>query len=241
MRTMTLFESFESSGDVSLRNLFDGTCDGDGLSVLTIEKLATVLTRGGWPASIGEKESVALRRIYDYVDAVINIDVSRVDGIDKNPSRVRALMRSLARNASTMANMTTIRNDIAGDEDTISEKMISLYLKALRRIYVVEDLPSWNPAIRLKTALRTSPKRHFIDPSIATAILRVTPDSLLNDFNTFGLLFESLCIRDLRVYAQSIDGEVFHYRDKSGLESDAIVHLKDGRWRQLRLKWEDKK
>jgi predicted AAA+ superfamily ATPase len=236
MRTMTLFESLESSGDVSLGGLFDGKCNGDGLSMLTIEKLAAALTRGGWPASVGEKESVALKRVYDYVDAVINVDVSRVDGVEKSPARVRALMRSLARNVSTMANMMTIRNDIAGDEDTISEKTIASYLNALRRIYVVEDLPAWNPAMRSKTALRTSPKRHFIDPSIATAVMRATPDSLLGDFNTFGLLFESLCIRDLRVYAGAIDGEVFHYRDKSGLEADAIVHLKDGRWGAIEVK-----
>jgi predicted AAA+ superfamily ATPase len=236
MRTMTLYESLESGGDISLKALFDGTCDGDGLSALSIEQLAFALTRGGWPASIGEKGSVALRRVYDYVDAVINIDISRVDDIEKNPARVRALMRSLARNISTTANMTTIRNDIAGDEDTISEKTIASYLNALRRIYVVEDLPAWNPAVRSKTAIRTSPKRHFIDPSIAAAVLRATPDSLLADFKTFGFLFESLCVRDLRVYAQSIDGEVFHYRDKSGLEADAVIHLKDGRWGAAEVK-----
>jgi predicted AAA+ superfamily ATPase len=145
-------------------------------------------------------------------------------------------MRSLARNVSTMASITTIRDDIGGDEETISEKTISSYLNALRRIFVVEDLPAWNPAMRSKTALRTSPKRHFIDPSIATAVLRATSDSLLRDFNTFGLLFESMCIRDLRVYAGAIDGEVFHYRDKSGLEADAIVHLKDGRWGAIEVK-----
>jgi predicted AAA+ superfamily ATPase len=177
-----------------------------------------------------------MQRAKAYVDSVIESDISRVDGIEKNPRRVRLLMRSLARNVSTTANMATIRNDIAGDEDTISEKTIAIYLNALRRIYVVEDLPAWNPAMRSKTALRTSPKRHFADPSIATAALRATPDSLLNDFNTFGLLFESLCIRDLRVYAQAIDGEVFHYRDKRGLEADAIVHLKDGRWGAIEVK-----
>jgi predicted AAA+ superfamily ATPase len=236
MRPMTLFESLESSGDVSLKALFDEDCGGEGLSALSVERIAYALTRGGWPASIGEKESSALRRVYDYVDAVINIDVSRVGGVEKSPARVRALMRSLARNISTMANFTTIRNDIAGDEDTISEKTISSHLNALRRIYVVEDLPAWNPAMRSKTALRTSPKRHFTDPSIAAAVLRATPDSLLADFNTFGLLFESLCVRDLRVYAQAIDGEVFHYRDKSGLEADAVVHLRDGRWGAVEVK-----
>jgi predicted AAA+ superfamily ATPase len=236
MRPMTLFESLESSGDVSLKSLFDNTGDGEGVSFLTIEKLAFALTRGGWPASVGEKESVALRRVHDYVDTVIHTDVSRVDGVERNPARMRALMRSLARNVSAAVNLTTIRNDIAGDEDTISDKTISSYLNALRRIFVVEDLPAWNPAMRSKTALRTSPKRHFTDPSVATAVLRASPAGLLGDFNTFGLMFESLCVRDLRVYAQAIDGEVFHYRDKSGLEADAIVQLRDGRWGAVEVK-----
>lgn len=236
MRPMSLFESLESSGEVSLKLLFDGDSNVEGFSNLTIERLAFVLARGGWPASVGERDDITLKRVYDYVDAVINLDVSRVDGVEKNPARVRALMRALARNISTMANQTTIRNDIAGDEDTISEKTIASYLNALRRIFVVEDLPAWSPAMRSKTTIRTSPKRHFIDPSIATAVLRATPDILLDDFNTFGLLFESLCIRDLRVYAQTLDGEVFHYRDKNGLEADAIIHLKDGRWGAVEVK-----
>jgi predicted AAA+ superfamily ATPase len=142
----------------------------------------------------------------------------------------------LARNVSTAATITTIRDDIAGGGDSLSEKSISAYLNALRRIFVVEDLSAWNPALRSRTAVRTSPKRHFVDPSIAAAALRASPDSLLSDFNTFGLLFESLCIRDLRVYAQAIDGDVFHYRDKSGLEADAIVHLRDGRWGAVEVK-----
>jgi predicted AAA+ superfamily ATPase len=156
--------------------------------------------------------------------------------VEKNPARVRALMRSLARNIATTANMTTIRNDIAGSEESITEKTIAVYLNALRRIFVIEDLPAWNPALRSKTTLRTSPKRHFIDPSIAAAVLRAAPDNLLDDFSTFGFLFESLCVRDLRIYAQAIDGEVFHYRDKSGLETDAIVQLKDGRWGAIEVK-----
>jgi len=236
MRPMSLFESLESNGTISLKSLFDGYFDAESISSLTIEALAFALSRGGWPASIGKKESVALKQVYDYVDAVINIDVSRVDDIEKNPARVRALMRSLARNISTTAGIITIKDDIAGNDETISEKTISAYLNALRRIFVVEDLPAWNPAMRSRTAIRTSSKRHFVDPSIAAAVLRATPDSLLQDFNTFGLLFESLCIRDLRVYAQSIDGDVFHYRDKNGLEADAIVHLKDGRWGAVEVK-----
>lgn len=236
MRPMTLFESLESNGFVSLKDLFDGKTDGEGVSALTIERLAFALTRGGWPASIGENESAALRRVHNYVEAVIHVDVSRVDGVEKNPARVRALMRSLARNVSTIANISTIQGDMMSDEETISEKTIASYINALRRIFVVEDLPAWSPAMRSKTTIRTSPKRHFIDPSIAAAVLRAAPDSLLQDFNTFGLLFESLCIRDLRVYAHAIDGEVFHYRDKSGLEADAVIHLKDGRWGAVEVK-----
>jgi predicted AAA+ superfamily ATPase len=236
MRPMSLFESLESNGEISLKALFDGDTDGECASSLTIDGLAVALARGGWPAGVGQKESIALKRVYDYVDAVINIDVSRVDGVEKNPARVRALMRSLARNVSTAASVTTIRNDIAGDEESVSEKTLFSYLNALRRIFVIEDLPAWSPAMRSKTALRSSPKRHFIDPSIAAAVLRATPKNLLQDFNTFGFLFESLCIRDLRVYADAIDGEVFHYRDKNGLEADAIVHLKDGRWAAFEIK-----
>jgi predicted AAA+ superfamily ATPase len=243
MRPMSLFESLESNGKVSLKSLFNGTAnDESSNSSLTIERLAFALIRGGWPASVEQSvsmeavESAVLKQVYDYVDAVINIDVSRVDGIEKSPARLRALMRSLARNISTTASITTIHRDIAADEDTISEKTISSYINALRRIFVIEDLPAWNPAIRSKTVLRVAPKRHFVDPSIAAAVLRVNSKSLLQDFNTFGLLFESLCIRDLRVYAQAIDGEVFHYRDKSGLEADAIIYLKDGRWGAVEVK-----
>ena len=145
-------------------------------------------------------------------------------------------MRSYSRNIATMANMSTIRNDIAGDEDTISERTIASYINALRRIYVIEDVPAWNPAMRSKTAIRTSPKRHFVDPSIAVAVMRATPDSILEDFNTFGFLFESLCVRDLRIYSQALDGEVFHYQDKSNLEADIIVHLNDGRWGAIEVK-----
>ena len=236
LRPMSLYESLESSGEVSLKSLFEGPSEVEGASALNIEGVAEALVRGGWPASVGEPCEIALKRIQDYVEAVINIDVSRVDEVEKNPHLVRALLRSLARNVSTPATMATIRQDISGDGASISDKTMASYLNALRRIFVVEDLPAWNPALRSKTALRTSPKRHFVDPSIATAVLRATPGGLLDDFNLFGLLFESLCLRDLRVYAQAIDGEVSHYRDKSGLEADAVVHLKDGRWGAVEVK-----
>ncbi|MDR3314733.1 MAG: DUF4143 domain-containing protein [Oscillospiraceae bacterium] len=236
MRPMSLFESQESTGEIALGALFDGQKEVEGLSSLTIERLAFALARGGWPAAIGANAHVALRQVYDYVEAVINVDVSRVDGIEKNPARVRALLRSLGRNVSTLATIGTIRGDMATDEASISEKTISQYINALRRIFVVEDLPAWSPALRSKTALRTSRKRQFVDPSIAAAALRATPERLLGDFNTFGSLFESLCIRDLRVYAGAIDGEVFYYQDKAGLEADAIVQLKDGRWGAVEVK-----
>lgn len=238
MRPMSLYESMESNGSVSLKALFDGETEIDNFSTLTIEQIAFAIVRGGWPASIGESEKIALRHAIDYVEAIINADVSRVDGIEKNPVRVRALLRSLSRNISTLAAIRTIHDDIAmGDADeSISEKTISQYLGALDRIFVTENLPAWNPALRSKTALRTSPKRQFVDPSIAAAVMRLTPSRLLEDFNYFGFLFESLCDRDLRIYAEAIDGQVFHYRDGSGLEADAVIALNDGRWAAVEVK-----
>lgn len=238
MRPMSLYESMESNGSVSLKALFNGETEIDNFSTLTIEQITFAIVRGGWPASIGKSEKIALRHAIDYVEAIINTDVSRVDGIEKNPVRVRALLRSLSRNISTLATIRTIHDDIAmGDADeSISEKTISQYLRALDRIFVTENLPAWNPVLRSKTAIRTSPKRQFVDPSIAAAVLRLTPSRLLEDFNYFGFLFESLCDRDLRIYAEAIDGQVFHYRDASGLEADAVIALNDGRWAAVEVK-----
>jgi predicted AAA+ superfamily ATPase len=240
MRTMTLFESLDSNGKVSLKSLFDGKCDIECKSELSIEGLAFCLARGGWPESVGEREEVALASVAAYVEAVTNNDVSRVDGVEKNPRRVLALLKSYARNISTMAANTTIAADMSADDSTIAPKTMATYLNALERIHVVEDLPAWNPAMRSKTALRTSAKRHFTDPSIAVSVLSAGSKTLLKDFNTFGLLFESLCIRDLRVYSQTLGGEVFHYRDKNELEADAVVHLKDGRWGAIEVKMGNK-
>lgn len=238
MRPMSLYESKESNGTVSLRDLFNGKCDIDAVSDLSIEDIAFAITRGGWPASIGATGDVAFSHAIDYVEAIIHADISRVDGINKNPDRVRALMRSLARNISTLASNATIRNDIAaGDVDnTISDKTIAQYLGALNRIFVTDNIPAWNPALRSKTAIRTSPKRQFIDPSIAAAVMRMTPTRLLDDFEYFGFLFESLCDRDLRVYAEANDGQLFHYRDSSDLEADAVICLNDGRWALIEIK-----
>jgi predicted AAA+ superfamily ATPase len=236
MRPMSLFESLESNGTVSLRALFDGDQDVEALSDLSLEKIAFVLCRGGWPASIKLQGAPALRMAIDYVEAVINYDVSRVDNVEKNPDRVRLLMRSLARNIATSATGQTIKTDMEATDITISDKTISSYMNALRRIFVSEDLPAWSPSLRSKTAIRTSAKRHFVDPSIATAVLRTNPDGILKDFQYFGFLFEALCTRDIRVYAQTNDGDVFHYLDKSGLESDLIVRLRDGRWAAIEVK-----
>ena len=237
MRTMSLFESKESNGQISLSALFAGKQEDIGaLSDLTIEKMAFILCRGGWPASISIEGIPACRMAIDYVEAIINQDVSRVDNVEKNPERVRLLLRSLARNISTTSTFQTIRKDMEATDIGLSDKTIQTYMNALRRIFVIEDLPAWAPSLRSKTAIRTSEKRHFVDPSIATAVLRTNPKGILADFTFFGFLFEALCTRDIRIYAQAIDGDVFHYRDKSGLEADLIVRLRDGRWAAIEVK-----
>ena len=236
LRPMSLFESLESNGTVSLRQLFTGNQNVEAMSGLSIEQIAFALCRGGWPASVKLQGTPALRMAMDYAEAVINYDVSRVDNVEKNPDRVRLLLRSLARNIATSATYQTIMSDMEATDITISDKTIASYINALRRIFVVEDLPAWSPSLRSKTAIRTSAKRHFVDPSIATAVLRTNPESLLNYSQYFGFLFEALCTRDIRVYAQTNDADVFHYRDKSGLESDLIVRLRDGRWAAIEVK-----
>lgn len=237
MRPMSLFESMESNGKISLKALFNNKQEDTGaLSELTIEKIAFVLCRGGWPASIDLEGIPALRMARDYVEAIIHQDVSRVDNVEKNPERVRLLLRSLARNVATTATYQTIKEDIEATDISISDKTIHTYINALRRIFVVEDLPAWAPSLRSKTAIRTTEKRHFVDPSIATAVMRTNPEGILTDFEYFGFLFEALCTRDIRIYAQANDGDVFHYRDKSGLEADLIVRLRDGRWAAIEVK-----
>jgi predicted AAA+ superfamily ATPase len=236
MRPMRLYESKESNGTVSLADLFNGKQHIESASDLSIEQIAFAICRGGFPASIGKPDKMALRMSVDYVEAVINQDISRVDGVEKNPNRVRLLLRSLARNIATTASVQTILNDVEATEANISDKTVSTYYNALRRIFVVEPLPAWSPSLRSKTAIRTSQKHHFVDPSIATAVMRINPDALLKDFEYFGFLFEALCTRDIRIYAQHNDGEVFHFRDKIGLEADLLVQLRDGRWGAIEVK-----
>lgn len=236
MRTMSLYESKESNGSVSLKDLFDGKFPDMELSNLTIEQIAFAICRGGWPASVRMKGDDALELSRDYVDAIIHQDISRVDGVERNPKRVQLVLRSLARNVATIATNVTILKDMEGDESAMTAPTLDAYLNALRRIFVIEDQPAWMPSMRSRTAIRTASKRHFTDPSIATAVLRTSPKGLLEDFNTFGFLFESLCTRDMRIYAQANDGEVYHFRDKNGLESDMIVALNDGRWAAIEVK-----
>lgn len=237
MRPMSLFESLESNGLISIGALFNGKQkETDAISDLTIEQIAFLICRGGWPASIGQEKETALRMARDYVEAIIHQDISRVDNIDKNPERVRLLLRSLARNISTIANYQTIKQDIEATDISISDKTISTYINALRRIFVVEDINAWSPSLRSKTAIRTSEKRHFVDPSLATAVMRINPEGVLADFEYFGFLFESLCTRDIRIYAQANDADVFHYRDKTGLEADLIIRQRNGKWAAIEIK-----
>lgn len=236
MRPMSLWESGDSNGSISLKELFDKNTDISATSDLSIEKIAFLICRGGWPASVSQENESALKMATNYVESVINMDVQRIDGVEKNPERVRMLLRSLARNISTMVSGQTIMADMESNDIGISEKTLSSYLNALRRIFVIEDTPAWMPSLRSKTAIRTSPKRNFVDPSIATAVMRTNPSGLLNDFETFGFMFESLCTRDMRIYAQANDGAVFHYKDKNDLESDMIISLRDGRWAPIEVK-----
>ena len=236
MRPMSLYESKESNGSVSMADLFDGKYDIEGISDLSIEQIAFAVCRGGFPATIGKPDKAALRMSVDYVEAIINQDISRIDGVEKNPTRTRLLLRSLARNIATTASMQTLLEDVESTETTLSDKTFAVYYNALRRIFVVEDMPAWSPSLRSKTSIRTSPKRHLVDPAVATAVMRANPEAVLHDFEYFGFLFEALCARDIRVYAQRNDGDVFHYRDKTGLEADMIVQLRDGRWGAIEVK-----
>lgn len=238
MSTMSLYESGESDGSVSLSGLFsasDGNAGIGGLCDFTIDDYAFAICRGGWPEAITEEDApTALSMAGDYVQELLERNIEEMDGKVRNSTWMRSLMRSYARNVSTEASIATIAADMQGQSP--SDDTLADYLDALRRACVVDDLAAWNPRLRSKTAIRTSPTRHFCDPSIAALLLGASPAGLLDDFETFGLLFESLCVHDLRVYANALGGDVFHYRDKTGLEADAVVHLHDGRWAPVEVK-----
>ena len=237
MRTMSLTESLESNRAVSLSALFDGDSDIAALSNLTVDALAQSICRGGWPEAVLETNPAdAIQYARNYVNGLIDSDLSRVDSVNRSSMRMRALLRSYARNIATQATGATLRADMQEDEQTLSVNALRPYLDLLSRAFVIEDLPAWSPSLRSRTAIRTSPTRHFTDPSIAAAILRLTPERLLLDPETFGLLFESLCVRDLRIYTGGLGGRLYHYRDRQGLEADAVISLDDGRWAPIEVK-----
>ena len=237
MRPMSLFESGESNGTVRLTDLFASAEGVLGQSDLKLSDIAFLICRGGWPLSVGLPKEVALEQALDYYDAVTKEDIVRVDGVKRVSERVQRLMRAYARHQGTQASIATLRADLQGnDSASLNEDTIVSYLDALRKIFVVEDMPAWNPNLRSKTAIRTTDTRYFVDPSIATAALGLGPTDLVNDLNTMGFFFETLCVRDLRVLSEALNGKVYHYRDKSGLECDAVIHLRDGRYGLVEIK-----
>lgn len=237
MRPMSLFESGESSGSVKLQDLFQHSDSIEGESKIDIAELAYLICRGGWPGALSLSREDALGQAFDYYDLVCDSDVSRVDDVVRNAQRVRLLMRSYARHQGSMATVGTILSDMKANEASdLSDNTIYDYIKVLKKIFVIEDMPAWNPNLRSKTAIRTSDNRYFIDPSIATAALGIGPNDLIDDLETMGLFFETLAVRDLRVYADALDGQVYHYRDKSGLECDTVLHLRNGSYGLIEIK-----
>ena len=237
MRPMSLFESGESNGTVSLSALFAGAQDIMGVNELDIKKLAFLVCRGGWPRASFLDDEIALDQAYDYYDAIVHADISRVDNVSRNPERVKRLMRCYARNQGAQISNEALKLDMEkNDASSLDANTVFSYINALKKIFVVEEMPAWNPNLRSKTAIRSADTRYFIDPSIAVAALGVGPNDLLNDLNTFGLLFETMCVRDLRVFADALRGCVYHYRDKTGLECDAVIHLRNGAYGLIEIK-----
>lgn len=237
MRPMSLWESGDSTGEVSLSGLFGGSSSLAGFTSHTLEDIAFLICRGGWPNAIKMEPDIALDQSIDYVDGVAHSDISRADGVERSAEDTYRLLRSYARNQGTQASIGVITADMTqGAGLSISDKTVRSYLTALESIFVIEDSLSWNPNLRSKTAVRTSPTRYFVDPSIATAALGVGPGDLIADLRTMGMLFEALCVRDLRVYADLLDGKVYHYRDKNDLECDCVLHLRNGKYGLIEVK-----
>ncbi|MCL2143494.1 MAG: DUF4143 domain-containing protein [Methanomassiliicoccaceae archaeon] len=236
MRTMSLWESGDSTGEVSLSKLFNGAGSIGGKNDHDMNRLAFLICRGGWPGIMFDKDKIALQASSDYMRGLVDEDITDVDGIKRNPARARAILRAYARNISTPARMSTIQNDVAANDAALDPKTLDSYINAFRKLFVIEDVEAWSPSLRSKTAIRTTNIRQFGDPSIATAALGISPNDLINDLNTFGLIFETMAVRDLRVYAEGLNGKVYQYHDADGLESDAIIHLEDGRWGAAEIK-----
>ena len=238
MRPMSLWESGESNGGVSLSELFESPESIGATSTLSLSQLAFAVCRGGWPRAVSKQtEKAALLQVEEYLESVTRSDISRVDNVNRDSDLAKRLLRSYARHQGAQASVPTIRKDIAVNEsDSVSDVTVESYLLALRKIFVIEDMPAWNPNLRSKTAIRSSDTRYYVDPSIAAAALGIGPNDLLNDLKTFGFLFEALCIRDLRVYADALNGKVYHYRDKDGQECDAVIHLRNGKYGLIEIK-----
>ena len=236
MRTMSLWESGDSTGDVSMGALFDGVIP-DGVSHITMDRIAYLTCRGGWPGALTLSDNAALRVSRAYLKAVVNSDISRVDDVKRDPDLMMRIIRSLARNQGEQIPYTTIRTDVLSNENVqLSDDTVENYVKVLKCMFLEEDMRAWNPNLRSKTAIRTTDTRYFVDPSIATAALGLGPNDLLNNLIDFGFYFETLVVRDLRVYADALDGEVFHYRDKAGLECDAVLHRRNGSYGLIEIK-----
>jgi uncharacterized protein len=236
MRTMSLHETGHSTGAISLGDLLDGNPTPAGDPGVPIDELANRVAVGGWPAQLGRPVVAAAGAVRAYLEEIRRTDIQRVDGVERDPQRVGRLLRSLARNVSTEVANATLAADAGGADGPLNVVTVSDYLRALTRLMIIEDQPAWAPHLRSKSRLRSTPKRHFVDPSLAVAALGASADRLLGDLNLFGLLFESLVVRDLRIYAQAHDAQVLHYRDNTGLEVDAIVETIDGRWAALEVK-----
>jgi predicted AAA+ superfamily ATPase len=237
MRPMSLFESGESCGSVSLKNLFDGETFEPQPNNIDLQQMAYLACRGGWPQATLLAGDIALDQAFGYVDDVTERDIQRVDGVKRSAERARLLLRSYARNISQQVSYGTIKADmLSNDANTLDEDTVADYIKALKKLFVIEDLEAWNPNIRSKSAIRTSDTRHFVDPSIGTAALGLGPNDLMNDLDSFGLIFEDMAVRDLRVFAEALDGKLYHYRDSSGLECDTVLHRRNGTYALIEVK-----
>ena len=237
MRPMSLYESGESTGEISVSSLFEQPGQIYAENHIDIEQLAFLVCRGGWPQATLQSGNVALDQGIDYYDAVVHYDIQRADEIERDPERVKLLMRSYARHQGASVNYSVICQDMrTNDNSSLNDDTVASYIKALKKIFVIEDMTAWNPNLRSKTAVRTSDTRYFADPSIGVAALGIGPEDFLNDLNSFGLFFETMAVRDLRVFAESLDGNLYHYRDKNGLECDAVLHRRNGTYGLVEIK-----
>lgn len=235
MRTMSLLESGDSNGEVSISKLLKGE-EIASKSSHSIEDIARLIVCGGWPASVNRSQEIKQRQVAGYCKSIVNTEISTADGINRNSEKVYHVLRSYSRHISTQATLKTITSDVTKNFDSINRKTVGEYLEALQKIFVIEDLKAWSPKLRSKTVISTSSTRHFVDPAIAAYFLDADAQDLLNDLETMGLLFESLVIRDLRIYTESLGGNVYHYRDHGGQEADAILHFKKGQWAAIEVK-----